>query len=105
MIVKLDSTQGRRNSRRTTTQLAAERLATMDRPLCFALAVVSVALFAALAVCNAEDVDSGWAVAKPSTSFDANRPSDPSIRIAINHVLEQSQLPLLKAPSRSDTTT
>jgi hypothetical protein len=66
-----------------------------------ALTTVAAAILAASAVGGAGLYDSGWSVAKPSTALDDHPTNDPEMRIAINQVLEQSQVPLLRIPSPS----
>ena len=70
-----------------------------------ALAVVAACLMITLAVRGSEPVDSGWIVATPSTVLGGDHPADPKIRIAINHVLEQSQVPLLQMPAQQRPST
>jgi hypothetical protein len=76
------------------------RPATIERPLFGAFAVAAACLMITLAVRGSEPVDSGWSVAAPSTVLGGDHPADAQIRIAINHVLEQSQLPPLQAPAQ-----
>jgi hypothetical protein len=86
-----------RSSRRRQT---GRRPATIERPLFGGLAVVAVCLMITLAVRGSEPVDSGWSVAKPSTTLGAGQLPDTRVRIAINHVLAQSQVPLLQSPAQ-----
>ena len=80
------------------------RLATIERPLLAGLTVVAACLMIALAVHGSEPVDSGWNLAKPSTTIVSNQPTDTRIRIAINHVLAQSQVQLLQSPAQPRST-
>jgi hypothetical protein len=73
---------------------------TIQRPIFAALAVVVTCLMITLAVRGSEPADSGWTVARPTTVLDTNHADNPRIRIAINHVLEQGQTPLLQAPAQ-----
>jgi hypothetical protein len=76
------------------------RSATIERPLFGGLAVVAVCLMITQAVHGSEPVDSGWSVAKPSTTLGAGQVPDTRVRIAINHVLAQSQVQLLQLPAQ-----
>jgi hypothetical protein len=82
-------------SRRTS-----RRLATIDRPLFGGLAVVAACLMITLAVRGSEPVDSGWNLAKPSASLGGVRAPNQQVRIAINYVLAQSEVPLLQSPAQ-----
>ena len=73
----------------------------IKRPIFAALAVVATCLMITLAVRGSEPADSGWTVSRPMTVLDAKHADNPQIRIAINHMLEQSQTPLLlQAPAQ-----
>jgi len=76
------------------------RTATIERPLFAALAIVAASLMITLAVHGSEPVDSGWNVAKPPTTLGDHQAPDTRIRIAINHVLAQSQVQLLQSPAQ-----
>jgi hypothetical protein len=71
----------------------------VNSSLLAALATIAAAILAASAVGGAGFYDSGWSVAKPSTVLDDHPTNDPEMRIAINQVLEQSQVPLLRTPA------
>ena len=83
-----------------TSRAGHHRPATIERSLYAGLAVIVACLMITLAVRGSEPVDSGWNVAKPSTALSGDHPTEPQFRIAINHVLEQSQMPLLQAPAQ-----
>jgi hypothetical protein len=57
--------------------------------------MVMISLVLNLGVRGSEMADSGWHVATPSTSPEGNRHTDPTIRIAINRMLEETHVPLL----------
>jgi hypothetical protein len=68
-------------------------------PALAAVAAVTAAILTASALGGTGINDSGWSVAKPSTVLDEHPSNDPTMRIAINHVLEQSKVPLLRSPA------
>ena len=74
----------------------------IQRPIFAVLAVVATCLMVTLVVRGSEPADSGWTVFAADSPFSTrNTPTTPQIRIAINHVLEQSQSPLLlQAPAQ-----
>ncbi len=86
------------------SQQAASRAATAQRSVAAALVVTACCLAITLAVCGSEPANSGWALSPPPTAFNAKRPTSPQMRIAINHVLEQGQVPLLQAPAQQRIT-
>ena len=53
-----------------------------------------------MAVRASEPIDSGWTIARPQTVLETKHTDNPQIRIAINHVLEQGQTPLLQSPAQ-----
>jgi hypothetical protein len=59
---------------------------------------VTFALVVHLGASGTEMADSGWQVAAPLTVLDAGAQADPAIRIAINQVLRETQVPLLQSP-------
>lgn len=81
------------------TRTSRDRSANLHRTLCAALAVAATCLVATLAVRGSERFDSGWAVAVPSPVLGSKQPPDPELRIVINHVLEQSHVPILRDPA------
>ena len=68
--------------------------------------MVAVLSLISLAVHGSEPIDSGWAVSRPMTDLNATPPANLQLRVAINHVLEQSRNPILQTPAQdaSDTT-
>jgi hypothetical protein len=72
----------------------------IKQPVFAALAVVATCFMITLAVRGSEATNSGWTVTRPATVLDTKHTDSPRIRIAINHVLEQSQTPLLQAPAQ-----
>jgi hypothetical protein len=70
-----------------------------QRPLFAVIAVVAASLTATFVVHGSEPAESGWSVARPKSVLDAKHADNAQIRIAINHVLEQGQSPLLLTPA------
>src|SRR5437868_4805451 len=77
-------------ARRGSTSMSAGFLA--------ALSAIAAGILAVSAI-GAGLYDSGWSVAKPSTVLEEHPTNDPAMRIAINQILEQSQVPLLPTPA------
>jgi len=60
--------------------------------------IVLVGGFAAAFADGAEQADSGWAVATPTIATSPQAPVDPELRMLLEHVLEQTSVPVLAAP-------
>jgi hypothetical protein len=78
---------------------ATRRGSTLVGASLVAVAAVAAAGFAVTVVDGTGLSDSGWTSAKPATVLDEHPSNDPAMRIAINHVLELSQAPLLVSPA------
>jgi hypothetical protein len=57
------------------------------------------AILTALGAGGSGIYDSGWSVSEPAIALDDHPTGDPTIGVVINHVLEQSQFPLLQRPA------
>ena len=80
----------------------------MRHPTLFVTTVAVVSLMLHLGVRGSEMADSGWHVATPLTTPEGNRHTDPTIRIAINQILQETRVPLLQekaAPPESQPST
>lgn len=67
-----------------------------------ALAVAGACLIATFTVIASEPSQPGWTVARPKTALEHTHSDSPQVRIAINHLLEQGQNPLLATPAPID---
>jgi hypothetical protein len=90
---------------RGNRRLARRGAVSTSPGLLAALATIAAAILAASAVGGAGFYDSGWSVAKPSTALDDHPANDPATSAAVNHLLAQSQVPLLRTPSPDLATT